>query len=140
LEHYREKAKEIINSHIKELSNYCINKCKAQCCQRGGLVLLDEKELKIIAGNKLNSYIKNKIITQNTDTKNYYYNLEKIQCRHLAKNYICKVHSKKPRVCTDYPIFILKNYIITANNCPAIKEGIMNQCFEELKQLGYKII
>ena len=102
--------------------------------------MLDDKEVQLIAGSKEKLYWKNKIIIQNLETKNFYYNLEKAKCRHLAKNDICKVHSKKPRVCSDYPIFIVKNYIVTANNCPAVDEGVLNECLDELREIGYKIV
>lgn len=136
----REKAKKIININLKNIGKFCINNCKAQCCQRGALVLLDKKELEIIAGNKVDFYIKNKTISQNNVTHYYYYNLTKSKCQHLNKDFICKIHSKKPRVCSDYPIFIVNNYIVTANDCLAIKEDLLDNCFKELKKLGYIII
>ncbi len=125
----------------ESISNYCINTCKSKCCRKGKLILLNSNEVNTICGKKEEEYLITKIL-EKTENNFWHYNLEKQKCPHLRDDSKCNIHKKeyRPQVCNDFPIFKTKNYIIPANICPAVKEGLLNEYIEKMRNKGYKII
>jgi Fe-S-cluster containining protein len=81
----------------------------------------------------------NKLILMPID-KRYIFNLG-IGCPKLIDSK-CAIHKTlgRPKVCSDFPIFICDNAIIITDDCPAIRENKLYSYLAEFKQLGYKII
>lgn len=123
------------------LGDYCINVCKAQCCQRGQLLLMNDKEVNAIVGNKKKKYEECGILAL---TKNgfYTYNSEIKTCKNLKKDFTCKIHldSSRPLVCRDYPVFLVKGNVMFGKTCPAVQEGKMKPFIERFKKIGVNII
>lgn len=53
---------------------------------------------------------------------------------------MCSIHKdeKRPKVCSDYPLFLVKNYIIAADSCPAVNEKLLDKYLDKLEKLGFK--
>ncbi len=136
-----DKIKQILSDARNSISDYCINNCNALCCKTEGLILLNDKEIDFICGNKKCEYLKNGILSKTKDN-NYKYDLEKKSCKHLGKDFKCSNHHKNgyPRVCSDYPIFIVKGYIITSSLCLAVVFGKLDLYIKNLEKLGLKKI
>ena len=131
----------IINEARNSLGPFCIEKCKSLCCKKGSLILFNNFEIIMIAGEKIEEYTKKRILSM-TPSGNFLYDLERAPCRHLGKDFYCKIwkEENRPRVCQDFPLFVKDNYVITGDLCPAIKEGILDVYLEKLKKLGLKIL
>ncbi len=131
-------AEEIAKKARESLSTYCINTCKAQCCRKGKLLLQNEKELETIAGTKKEKEFKEKIL-EKTPFGNYTYNLEKQSCPHLKKDWTCAIHKeeRRPQICSDYPLFLVKNKFILANSCPGVRENLLTEYSKELKEKAH---
>ncbi len=132
----------ILDNVRNSLGNYCINECHALCCKKGYLGLHNEDEVKSITARKKTFYFKNKTLEKIENTK-YRFNLEKNNgCPNLTTTFTCNIHTNpnRPRLCKDFPIFKVKDFIITASFCPAIENKILQKEFDELREMGYRII
>jgi Fe-S-cluster containining protein len=132
----------IADNARNSISDYCINNCKAKCCKRGKLVLFNEKEVNAIVGEHKQKYIEQNILTVNPKTSNYHYDLEKKSCKNLTTKNLCSIHNlnSKPRICRDYPLFILGKYVIVAQDCQAAQNNLLDKHVLEIVKLGYKKI
>ncbi|MFW5705053.1 MAG: YkgJ family cysteine cluster protein [Nanoarchaeota archaeon] len=117
-----------------------MNECKAFCCQNGKLLLQTPQEVQIIALEEISEFKNSKILTQ-SECGNYHYNLEKKPCPHL-KDSKCTIHTNpnRPRVCKDYPIFIVRKFVLFSPSCPAVKAGMLNKFHEKIEKTGFKIV
>lgn len=125
----------------ESMGDYCITTCGAKCCKRGFLLLINDKEVKAIVGDKTKEYLKKEILIPGNS--GYFYDSEKKNCKNLdQKTYLCSIHldTSRPLVCRDYPIFILKNKVMFGKTCPYVIEGKFNNVIEEFKELGYDIL
>ena len=137
-----DKINRILNEARNSLSDYCINKCKALCCRKGKLVLLNEKEIEFITQGKKEKFIKRRIL-QPTKDKNFTFNHERSKCPYLTEDFKCSEwkNPNRPKVCYDYPLFFTQGkYIITAQTCPGVMEGEVDEFLAKLRELGLKII
>jgi len=103
---------------------------------------MSEKELKMICSNHKISYLKKEILKP---SKNGFlmYDLIKKPCKHLnTKNFKCKdyLNVDKPKVCNDYPVFLINNYVMFASDCLAVQEGLLSKYEEEFKKINIKLI
>lgn len=102
---------------------------------------MTDKEVNAIVGNKKKEYEREKILEP---TKNgfYTYNNELKTCKNLKKDFKCKIHldSSRPLVCRDYPVFLIKNYVMFGKTCQAVEEGLMQPYVERFKKIGVKVI
>lgn len=130
----------LVDAARSSLGDYCINICKAQCCKSGFLLLKDQFEIQGVLKKKEQYSIKNKFLKKNWDgTYSFFLGNSKFNCPSL-KGTICTIYYEKyrPLACSNFPLFVYGKSIVTGN-CPAIKEGIIDNYLEELKQKGYKI-
>ena len=134
-----EKAKEIANHARSKISDYCINTCKAKCCNVGKLLLQTNEEVETICGEENISKYAEEGIIEKTQNNFVTYALEKQPCRHLKDNVFCTIHKedRKPTICDDYPLFLTKTYVIASPQCPAVTHGEMDEEIEKIKQLGF---
>lgn len=138
---------EQINSLLEEarssISEYCINSCKAKCCKKGQLFLFSSDELSAVTKNNTQKYIDSDNIKKN-DFGNFYFNLETNGgCPNLnLKTSMCNIHKdkNKPKICTDFPLFKAKEYIVSAGTCPAVQNKMFEEHFRKIEKLGYKVI
>lgn len=116
-----------------------MNVCQAKCCRRGFLVLMNKEEVISIVGDKELEFSKEKILKP---SKNGFllYDLEKKPCKNLKSDLKCGIHKNpnRPRVCGDYPLFIFKDYVMPAEDCSAVKAGLLDHYVKEIEGLGYK--
>lgn len=138
----------LINEKLDEIRNslgpYCMNECKAKCCKMGKLLLQNNKEYEtIIPKEKEEEYIKKEIIVQNPQTKNVYFDHEKVGgCRHL-KGVMCGIYQNpnKPQICRDFPIFKVGDYIMSSSFCQAVENKILDEQLEKVaKEFNLKLI
>ena len=54
----------------------------------------------------------------------------------------CMIHKNtgRPKVCSDFPLFICDNTIVVTDDCPAVKLDMLYPFLAKFKQLGYKIM
>lgn len=124
------------------LSYYCINVCRAKCCKFGKLVLFNDTEVDAVCGTKRKLFEKKQLL-ERKDTGNYHFDLVKGGCKNLRDDNMCNIHDKpsKPRICDDYPLFIpQKKYVIAADSCPGVQDGLLDEYVEKLQELGLKKI
>lgn len=137
---------EIADKARASISKFCINECKAKCCRRGQLLIMNDKELDLIVGlDKAQKYFEKGILEYSKNTKNFLlYNSEIKTCRQLdKKTNLCKEHKNtcRPQVCKDYPIFIIKGeYVMFGPTCPAVMQGLLKESEKEFFELGLKIV
>ena len=64
------------------------------------------------------------------------------RCPQLDENDMCKIHKnpKRPQLCKDCPVFVFGDFVIPAPYCPAVKNGLLDGHFEELKKHNFKVI
>lgn len=104
---------------------------------------MTDKEVKMIVGSKAKEKIYTKSDVLKPSKSGFLmYDLIRQPCRNLMKDLKCKVHNKddRPRVCKDYPIFIFKNYVMPAQTCPAVNEGLLDEYIKKIEEFGYKKI
>lgn len=118
------------------ISEYCINTCKAQCCRIGKLPLYDDEEEKIILTNK---YLKEQL--EINDSGISVFNFSKFNCPHLNSNNLCEIHTfKRPYICSHYPIFLKDEVVFFSQDCPAVKEGLLDSYALNIKKLGFVLL
>lgn len=103
---------------------------------------MSNDEEKAIMGYKKEEFIE-KGITKISEKGFIHYDLEMKKCKNLNnKDFTCKIHSNsnRPLVCRDYPIFLVKDYVMFATGCPAVQNGKLKSYEEKFKKLGVKIV
>ncbi len=140
-ENLLESALTIAQEARNSLGDFCIRECKAQCCQRGQLLLMTDNEVKAIVGSKKNDYLKCGILTPSRNGF-FTYNSEIKTCKNLKKDFTCKIHlnTSRPLVCRDYPVFLVKDYVMFGKTCPAVEKGMMKPFAQRFKKIGVKVI
>lgn len=131
---------ELVESARNRIGDYCINVCHAKCCQFGFLSI-NLSQVKLILGKFENEYFKNSLLIKK-EGDNYHLNLGAKPCLKLNDKNLCEIHlnENRPRLCKDYPLFIVGKFVISASSCQAIQENILSKEFEAIEALGYKII
>ncbi|HYD03525.1 MAG TPA: YkgJ family cysteine cluster protein [Alphaproteobacteria bacterium] len=128
------EAEALADKARNSLSSYCYNECKAKCC-RMGFLLLSEKEIDVFPVDKAEL----KTIPVQEDGKKFILDL-KGGCVNLKDNK-CSIYSKRPKTCSDYPLFVRKDKtILVAETCQGVQEEKLYPYLAELKQKGYKIV
>lgn len=138
---FDKKIQKIANDARNSIANYCINDCKAYCCKNGFLLILSEKELKFVSSNKIFQNISSGFLLK-SEKANVLFDLKNSRCLKLTDENTCSKHKSKnrPKICSDYPLFIVKNNIILSSTCYAVKNNLLNSYIIELEKLGLKNI
>lgn len=128
-----------LNELRSSLTSYCVNICKSQCCKKGKLLLMNSSEVELIISSS-----KDGKALSLSEAGNFHFNFELSgACKHLCYKGLCEVYlnENRPKVCLDYPLFKVKGFIVTANNCMAINEGVLDLKLREFsKKFNIKII
>ena len=120
----------------KSLSSYCMNECNALCCRKG-FINISLKEAKRITQKKVNEFeVLGYLFRKNG---RYALNLG-MACPSLKDNK-CTIHKSRnrPKVCSDFPVFIEGNEIKLSMNCPAVANNFLYPYEKKFIKLGYKI-
>ena len=74
-------------------------------------------------------------ILEKTLKGNFTFNHEISRCRFLTDDFKCKEwkNDKRPKVCVDFPIFLVKNYVIFSSFCPAVNDGLFEDYIKKIK-------
>jgi Fe-S-cluster containining protein len=124
---------ELANIARDSLSDYCINECKAKCC-RVGFLLLKPEELGLFKDGII------KELPEIVNDKTHSVDLRK-GCTNLKENK-CVIHkdSKRPKTCSNYPIFIRpEKTILVASTCEGVQNNMLYPFLAEFKREGYTI-
>jgi Fe-S-cluster containining protein len=124
----QKETEKIINSAYKSLEEFCLNSCNGICC-KDGVLRLSENEAKKI-------FNKNLVVKKSKDL--FVVSTHPI-CIHLNKNNQCKIYNKRPSICREYPIKLIKgspNIIIFHPSCKAIQNGPLDSQISSLRNLG----
>jgi len=134
------KAETIANKGRESIGWYCMNECKALCCQKGKL-LLTNNEAKEISNNKVKEYKTAKIMSEKGENQ-IVLELEPQACPKLTQDNKCGIFQNKnrPKACSDFPLFIYGDKVMKAEFCPAIKTGLLNKTLTELEKAGLIIL
>ncbi len=103
---------------------------------------MTDNEVKAIVGNRQSKYLKSGILTY-TNNNFLLYNSDLKVCKNLdKKKFMCKIYTEtsRPLVCRDYPVFLVKDFVMFGQNCPAVQEGLLNDYKNEFEKLGIKVI
>ncbi|MDA3855149.1 MAG: YkgJ family cysteine cluster protein [Candidatus Woesearchaeota archaeon] len=130
----------LVESARNSISDYCMNVCHAKCCQFGFLSMNHSQAI-LILGKFEKEYLKNNLLIKKEGDK-YHLNLGAKPCLKLDDKFLCKIHlnENRPRLCKDYPLFIVGKYVISASSCPVIEKNLLDEEFKVMESLGYKII
>jgi len=62
-------------------------------------------------------------------------------CPALTDDNMCMVHKdkKRPRICSDFPIFLIDGNVAVSKDCTAVMQGILFPYLKELQMAGYRI-
>jgi Fe-S-cluster containining protein len=137
------QAEQIADKARASISDFCINECGAYCCRKG-YIMVRQHQL-----NQMASKEKQEILEKEGKIKEYPF-AGKIQvdftnslggCPAL-KNNMCTIHKnpERPRVCHEFPIFILGDKIKISQKCPAHQNNKFYPFIREFKELGFEII
>ena len=113
-------SEEIIEKVKQSLGEFCYTECKAFCCRKGYLVLKNEELDNFVNGRK--EELEREGILMKGKNGNYYVELGKKGCPNLNKDFKCKIYSKRPSVCRQFPLMNSGKYIIIPDICPLAKE------------------
>jgi len=135
----------ILKNARNSISNYCINECKAKCCRKGSLLVQSKEELfSLIDEDDFQNLFEKQVITKSTNNDNWHvFNHESVGgCPKLDENNLCMIYENKdkPKICSDFPLFKVKNFILMADFCPVSKTNLLDDYFKELENFGFKII
>jgi Fe-S-cluster containining protein len=130
----------LFNKAREQISEFCINSCKALCCKKGFLPISTIDEVKIVLNKKFNYVMKNKLLEEKNNK--FFLHLEKIHCPSLQKNSKCNVYTSnlRPKICAEFPIFIYGKKIMIAEWCPAFQKGLFIDFIKEMKEKGFVFI
>lgn len=131
----------ILNSARESLGQFCIESCGSLCCRKGFLSMYSKQEVEVMTAGKYEEFIITGVLIKESENK-YVFNLEKHRCLNLGLDFKCNVHKNvnRPRLCKDFPLFLVKNFVVTASICPAIESNLLESYLKKLEELGYKII
>lgn len=136
------KIQELVSEARNSISEYCMNECNAYCCRKGYL-LLTEKELDLIAGDKRQELEDNEFIKKQ-DNNLFSLSLSNNtgHCPRLEGSK-CTIHKNpnKPSTCEKFPIFLNeeKKEIRLSPRCFAVKENKLYSYTHQFLKLGFKI-
>lgn len=136
------KAFEIANKARVDISDFCINTCKAKCCRVGKLLLQSKAEVEVVLPNEDHILLEEEQIIEKTKYGNYTLDLDKKSCSRLTQDYKCGIHKdpNRPSICSDYPIFFVKSYFMFSPACTAVQQGLLDKYIKEIEEEGYKFI
>lgn len=128
---------------MKELSDFCINKCEKNCCKNIDVLLTIEEVLEISINYKVDDFFEWKKF----EGKKYPFlkKKENGECI-FYENKICKINDGKPLICKFFPFYPkLKNgeFEIEVNkelDCPLVNEkfDILMKYLEENREYYIK--
>lgn len=124
-----------------DISDYCINECKAECCKKGHL-LISEQEFKEMLGSKNPLKLPHKSILKD-GLGNVLLDFNRMNgCPALNGDDLCKIHKNpiRSQTCKDFPIFIRGKEIHIHARCLAAFEGKLYSFTYQAMELGYKIV
>jgi len=131
----------LIETTLKNLSEFCICECKSYCCRKGFL-MLNSKEVDLIIGKNKDKFLKENSLKEMLNGK-YSFNFENSEgaCPQL-KNFKCLIHQHegRPQTCKDFPIFVLGDKIKVSPRCLAKKQNKFFEFEKEAERLGYEIV
>lgn len=132
---------DLLDEARNSISSFCIAECKAKCCRSGFLAVNSRVEVDLLTKNNTDKLINSGDI-EKVNEERYMMNLGKRQCDQLSPNFMCNVHKDKnrPRLCSDYPLFKVKNYIIPSPACDAVVQDKFKDYFKKMEDMGYKIV
>ena len=135
-----DEINKIANFARRSIGRYCFEVCESKCCKSGKILLMSDKELETVAGEKVEEYKNSNIIEKSDLKKGYTLDFTKASCQQLDSKDKCNVHGtdKQPTICKDYPLFITKKFVISADSCPAVKEGMLDPYIKKIESLGLK--
>lgn len=133
---------ELADKARNDISDYCMNECKALCCRKGRLVVSREELSEIFHGDEKEIEESSKSIYNGKEDK-FMLDLhrEGKGCPALRDEVLCSIHksSKRPQTCGDFPIFFKGKNIHIHQRCPAAFEGKFYAFSYEATLMGYKI-
>ncbi|HIH52177.1 YkgJ family cysteine cluster protein [Candidatus Pacearchaeota archaeon] len=140
-----EKQKEvnkIISNARKSIGKFCIEECNAYCCRKG-YILINERQLNLLVEEKEQIELKkeNKLKELSfsgkfmLDFSNYLGGCPKL------KGTKCSIHSslERPKVCQEFPIFLLGNNLRISSKCPAHQKNMFFPFIKQLEGLGCEL-
>jgi len=126
------------------LSSYCVDVCKSQCCKKGKLLLLNSGEVNLISEGKKDELLLSKtLVKSESDNIHFDFSKNKNSCTKLCLDGLCLVYGNKnrPKVCSDYPLFKVKEFVMAADSCRAVREGVLDIKLNEFcKKYNLKLI
>ena len=136
-----DKAEQILNRARNDISQFCIEECKAYCCRKGYLVLTP-KQAKATLQNR-EEELKNKGFLKDMTNGNLslYMGDKDNPCPSLNNNK-CLIHKHPDRcdTCEMFPIHIKDKTIHISRRCHAAKANMLYPHIAELIKLGFRLL
>lgn len=133
------KPQEIAEKAKKSISKFCTKECKAYCCRKSYIVL-NGKEVELIAAEMRKELKGKEIAKQMEGEKKFFLDLSDNNCPCLKDN-MCMIHKnpKRPKICKQFPIFIKDKNIRFSPECLAVKNGLFYPYEHEFLKIGCKL-
>src|SRR3989338_10838695 len=125
---------EIADRARKSISSYCMDECKSYCCRKGYLVLTQEQMSVVTQGKNMHGRLK---VLENGKTSMHL----SPACPSL-KDFKCTIYTdaKRPKTCSDFPIFIEGTVVRFSPRCLAVRENKFYPFVNEFMAQGCIVI
>ena len=104
---------------MKDMSEYCISVCKAQCCRRGKILISAAERTRFLVERSDHH------IVERGDGQ---FEMHLDPCRNLKDN-LCTAYDTRPHICMEFPIFHRGNSVFLSLSCPLVKQGYFDTRF-----------
>lgn len=109
----------------ERLSDFCVAKCKAKCCNKGFVVLKSLEEMEDFGAI-------------GTFEKGYFTVDVSKGCPNLSGS-LCSIYTKRPSICRSFPLFLRGKTLFVAEWCDGIAEGYVEEELKSLSKKGIKV-
>lgn len=126
-----------------DISDYCINECKAFCCSKGILVLTKDELFATFGDDEDEIEANKQYITEQKDGR-FALELSRGEkgCPSLDEHKMCKIHksSRRSKTRSDFPIFIKEKQIFISPRCFAHVDRKFYAFRYQAEEMSYEIV
>jgi Fe-S-cluster containining protein len=136
-------AEAIADKARKSIGRFCIEECRSFCCRKCYLVLEEDEVDVVTQGRKAELEAKGLLKRLASGKHSLNMGTSDMACPSLdTGTFRCRIHRhpKRPKTCSNFPLFIEGKNIMLSPRCLAVRLGMLYPFIARLKMMGYTII